>query len=177
MNVEIIRKTGSTPTTTQITSSNTRLNAEDAHSTSGTTNPVKIPDSGTNYSFWATTQLEVTDNTEGYTVDNIKWYTDGSNDLGTDLGMNVATASSYVQATGTTGETGDELTTTNHTGLNASPSDAFAYTSSSPLSVSGSIAGSTGEVGDMVVQQITVGATASVGASTQEQGTFQYDVS
>lgn len=175
MTVEILRKTGTTPSTTDITSSNTRLNATDAHSTSGTTNPVKIPDSGTNYSYWCTTQLNVSSNSESYTVDNIKWYTDGSNDLGTGLTMNVATATSYVQATGTEGISGDELTTGNHTGLTGSPSDAFAYTSGSPLSVSGSISGSTGEVGNMVVMQINVADTASVGASSQETMTYMYD--
>ncbi len=45
---------------TDITGINTRANAEDAHSTAGTANSVLVPATGTNYSFWVTTGLNVT---------------------------------------------------------------------------------------------------------------------
>lgn len=171
--VQIRRWTGATPTKTDITSTNTRANVEDAHTTSGTTNPITIPDSGSNYSFWVTTALYA-DTAPSGTIDNIRWYTDGFNDMGTGVTCNVATASSYVQATGTVGTTGDELNTTNHTGLNGSPSDAFAYTSASPLSVAGSTT-TTGDIGDQVVYQVAADSTAGAGATASEQFTYKYD--
>lgn len=171
--VKIRRWTGNTPTKTDITGINTRLNAEDAHTTAGTSNSILIPSSGTNYSYWATFSLQITAITGG-TVDNLKWYTDGGNGLGTGVGLNVGKATSYTQATGTTGETGTQLTTGNYPGLSGSPSNAFAYTSASPLSLSGS-SNTTGDVGDLVVLQLTVGTTASQGATPAETMTFRYD--
>ena len=176
--VKIFRLTGSTPTETDITSINTRLNATDAHSTGGTTNPIKIPDSGTNYSYWATTRLNVTDNPDSNTVDNMKWYTDGSMDYGTGVGMNVAAASGYVQATGAEGETGDELGAT-HTDLINTVTGAGSYTSASPMAIDTSNTGtsSTGFIGDWIAQQVTVDSTAGVGATSTETLTFQFDIS
>jgi hypothetical protein len=66
--VLVRRLTGAGPTATDITSINTRANAEDAHSTAGTTNPIQIPAAGTNYSYWVVTRLDVTAGT--YTTIN-----------------------------------------------------------------------------------------------------------
>jgi hypothetical protein len=173
--VTIRRWTGSTgsPTKSDITSINTRANAEDAHSTAGTTNPVRVPESGTNYSYWVATRLSC-DVAPSGTIDNIKWYTDGSNGMGTGVGVNVNTASAYVQATGTAGTTGIQLTTGNYAELAGAPSNAFAYTSGSPLSVTGSTTG-TGDFGHFVVYQVTVGTTAEPGATNSETFTWSYD--
>lgn len=180
-NVKIYRRTGASgsPTDTDVTSINSRLNAVDTHSTGGTTNPVKIPTAGTNYSYWGSFRIQVTSNTGSSTIDNLKFYTDGTNNFGTGISGVVASASGYVQATGTQGTTGDELTTSSYSNLNEAPSDAFGYTSGSPLSLttSGTGTSSTGFIGDYVVYQIQVDSTASVGASSQETNTFQYDVS
>ena len=170
--VQLRRWTGSTPTKTDVTGGSTRLNAMDDASP-GTSNPVRIPDLGTNYSYWASFQLYA-DTAPSNEINNIKFYTDGSDDLGTGIGLNVATATSYVQATGTEGTSGDELTTGNHTSLNASPSDAFGYTSGSPLSVSGSTS-TTGDFGDQMVLQMTVDSTAGSGASASESMSVSYD--
>lgn len=171
--VLIRRLTGATPTATDITSINTRANAEDAHTTAGTSNSILVPASGTNYSYWVTTRLDVTAITAG-TVDNVKWYTDGSNNFGTGVGCRVGTATAYVQATGTEGTTGTELTAGNYTGFTLGNADAFTYTSASPLSVTGSTS-TTGEFGDRVVYQIEVGSTAASGATAQETFTWRYD--
>jgi hypothetical protein len=170
--VQIRRLHGSGPTSTDITSANTRLNAEDAAST-GTTNPVQIPSSGTKYSYWAVTQLHCTV-APSVSISNIKWYTDGGNGLGTGVGLVANTATGYVQATGTPGDTGDELTTGNYATLAGAPSNAFAYTSGSPLSVTGTT-GTTGAFGDRVVMQLTVGSTASPGVTPTETMTWRYD--
>jgi len=85
-------------------------------------------------------------------------------------------ATSYVQATGTPGTTGTQLTTMDHSGLTAEPVDVFTHTSESPKSLNGSISNpDTGDFGDFFVYQIEVGASAMPGATGQETFTFQYD--
>lgn len=175
--VLVRRLTGSGPTATDITAINSRANSYDGHSTGDTTYPIQVPTSGTNYSYWVVTRLDATV-TPATSIGNIKWYTDGSNGLGTGITMKVNTATGYVQATGTQGTTGNILNTTNYSTLAGSTSDAFGYTSGSPLSVSGSISNpNTGQFGDYVVYQIEVGTTAVAGPSNQETLTWQYDES
>jgi len=177
--VIINRWTGAGPTKTDITGINSRLQADDTHTTAGTSNPVRVPTSGTNYSYWANTRLSASSSPAG-TINNIKWFTDGANNLGTGLSMKVQTASVYGRASGVSGTSGDQLDTTNYAAaggtLAGAPSDAFGYTSGSPLSVTGSISNpSTGDFGDFVVYQIEVISTAGPGASTQETLTWRYD--
>ena len=171
--VQIVRLTGAGPTATDITSINTRANAEDAHTTAGTSNSILVPAAGSNYSYWVVTRLNVTAISSG-TVDNVKWYTDGANNFGTGVTCVGNTATGYVQATGTAGTSGTQLTTGNYATLAGSPSDVFAYTSGSPLSVSGTTT-TTGQFGDRVVYQIVVGTTAASGATATETFTWRYD--
>lgn len=173
--VTIRRWTGASgsPSKTDITNINTRANAEDAHTTAGTTNSVLIPASGTNYSYWVATRLSIDAITSG-TVNNIKWYTDGTNNFGDGVTCVGNTATSYVQATGTVGTTGLQLTTGNYSTLAAAPSNVFAHTFSSPKSVAGS-ATATGDLGDFFVYQIEVASTAASGAPPSETFTWQYD--
>lgn len=171
--VLIRRLTGAGPTATDITSINTRANAEDTHTTAGTSNSILVPAAGTNYSYWVVTRLDVTAITSG-TVDNVKWYTDGSNNFGTGVTAKVNTATGYVQATGTAGTSGTQLTTGNYATLAGSPTDMFGYTTGSPLSVSGTTT-TTGQFGDRVVYQIEVGTTAASGATATETLTWRYD--
>jgi hypothetical protein len=173
--VTIRRWTGNsgTPTKTNITSINTRANAEDTHTTAGTTNSILIPSGGSNYSYWVSTKLSV-DAITGGTVDNIKWYTDGSNNFGTGVTCVGNTASSYVQATGTPGQTGTELTVGNYSGLAGAPVDVFSFTSGSPESVTGTIS-TTGDLGDFFVYQMVVASTAASGATASETFTWKYD--
>lgn len=171
--VQIVRLTGAGPTATDITSINTRANAEDAHTTAGTSNSILVPAAGTNYSYWVVTRLNVTAITAG-TVDNLKWYTDGSNNFGTGVTCKVNTATGYVQATGTAGTSGTQLTTGNYATLAGAPVDAFTYTSGSPLSVTGTTS-ATGQFGNYVVYQIEVGTTAASGATATETFTWRYD--
>ncbi len=172
--VLIRRLTSTGPSATDITSINTRANAEDAHSTAGTSNPIRVPAAGTNYSYWVVTRLDATVTPAG-TIDNLKWYTDGTGNFGTGVTCNGNTATSYIQATGTPGTTGDQLTTGNYSTV-TTPVDVFTFTSGSPKSVTGSITNpSTGQFGDRFVYQIAVGTTASPGATSSETFTWQYD--
>jgi hypothetical protein len=178
--VLIRRKTGAGPTSTDITSINTRANAEDAHTTAGVANSIRIPAAGTNYSFWVTTRLDVTVTPAG-TIDNLRWFTDGSNNFGTGVTCKGAKASTganagYRQATGTVGTTGDILNGTNHTGLDEATADVFGFTSGSPKSLTGTISNpTTGQFGDHWVYQIEVASTASPGATAAETFTWRYD--
>lgn len=154
-----------------ITGVNTRANAEDTHTTAGTNNPVAIPTTGTKYSFWVSTQLEVVSGLGG-TLDNIRWFMSGALDPG--IGLNGYSATSYVEATGSVGDTGDVLNTTNYPSLGATPVDLTPYTSGSPFSISGSTTGA-GPVGDFMVYQFAVGPSANPGTSTPVTMTWRYD--
>jgi hypothetical protein len=169
----IYKYVGSGPTGTDITSTNDRVDAADAVSTNDTSNPVTVPASGTNYSYW--NSLRFYCNTAPPTlINNLNLYTGGSNTLGTGWGCNVGQATSYVQATGSTGD-GTQLTTGNYSSLTGSPSNIFAYTSGSPLSISGSTT-TTGAFGNFIVYQFTVGSTASAGPTAAAPTlTFTFD--
>lgn len=172
--VIIYRTTGAGPTTTDITSANSRASTSDAP-TPGTSDPIPIPPSGTNYSFWISTYLNASTSPTG-TINNVKWYTDGGNGFGTGVTCKMNTATAYTQATGTQGSTGDVLNGTNYPSLAGATSDAFTFTSGSPKSVTGSISNpSTGKISDYVVYQIEVGSTAAAGTTPQETFTWRYD--
>lgn len=177
--IKISRLTGAGPSYLDINGTNTRCNAEDSNS-STTGNPIAVPGSGTNYSFWCTTQLTCSV-APATALSNIRWYTDGSNSFGTGVTClgNTTTSSSpsYVQATGVDGVSGDQLTTGSYPALVGSPTNVFAFTSGSPLSIPGSIGATTGHFGGFLVFQIGVGATASPGATAMETFTWIVDES
>lgn len=169
--VKIYRLTGSGPTATDITSINTRADLSDAHSTASTSNPVQIPSAGTNYSYWVSTRL--TASGVFTSVDNIKWYSDGTS-LGTGVDLKVATVPSagYTQATDAS-----QLTDGNYSGGSLTPTTPVShstYDSGSPLTVSGTLT-SSGDVSSIVVFQVEVGTSASPGATGSPTFSWQYD--
>jgi len=170
--VNIERLTGISPgAPTVITGINTRANADDNHTVSGTSNPVAIPTSGTKYSFWVTTRLNVVSGLGG-TLDNIRWFTSGA--LGPSVGIIAQDATGYVQAAGVVGDTGDQLTTVSYPTLTGAPVNALTFTSGSPKAVPGSTSG-TGPVGNRMVYQFTVGISAVPGATSTITATWRYD--
>lgn len=173
--VVINRYTGVAPGTPAVISSgNTVVNATDTHQTvaGGSNYPVKVPAGGTNYSYWCVTRLATTAKPQN-AINNLRWYTDGSNNFGTGIGVNVGQATSYVRATGTQGETGTALNKTNYTSLTTAINgadgiaDAFTKTTAAPLSVAGSVTG-TAAFGNYVVYQVTVTNAASAGVHPTE---------
>ena len=184
--VQIVRKTGPTGTivSSDITSQNTRANAEDTHTTAGISNPIRVPAAGTNYSYWVSTRLNVTVTPTG-TIDQIRWFTDGANGFGTGVTCKGAKASTgadagYREAGGTPGTTGWELVQgagpPQHSGLDEAPVDVFGFTSASPKTLNGSLTNpSTGQFGDHWVYQVEVGTTAGPGPTNQETFTWRYD--
>lgn len=174
--VEIHRLTGSGPTGTDITNTNTRASTSDDPDP-GSSNPIPVPDDGTNYSFWVSTRLFADELPSG-TINNIRWYTDGSNGFGTGVSCVGNTAGDYVQAVGTVGESGTELTTGNHADLNSAPVDVFTFEVGTPLAVAGDIdSGDSPDsyFGDLVVYQIAVADTAGPGATPTETFSFVWD--
>mgnify|MGYP000898412873 CR=1 FL=1 len=173
--VQIVRLTGAGPTATDITSINTRANAEDTHTTAGTSNPILAPASGLNYSYWVVRRLNATV-TPDTAINNVRVFTDGTNGMGTGVGLVVARATDYVQATGSVGVSGTVLSVAEYADLVAEPVNAFTYTVSAPLTLDGSISNpSTGQFGDYVVFQVTVAPTAASGAAPAETLTFRFD--
>jgi len=139
-----------------------------------TNDPIPIPTAGTKYSYWKSLTLWCSTSPTG-TINNIKLFTDGSG-FGTGITTYVGdeTSSTYDQATGTPGDTGDEMVA-NHAQIN-SKTDVFTYVTGSPKDVSGSINNpSTGRISDYVVLQMDVISTASPGDLTDEDFTFRYD--
>lgn len=174
--VKIEQLTGQNDSIASCTISSGSLHLGTSDETSPSTIPV--PSSGSNYSYWATTQLLATVAADN-SLTNIKWYSDGTNSLGTGVDMVVGTASGYASAVGVAGSSGCALNITNHDSLAANASPAWQYTSdsSSRLSVAGSIAATTGSFGDRVVLQIQVEDTAGAGNTSEETLTFLYDES
>lgn len=140
---------------------------------------IPIPTSGSNHSFWSTFALVATvapDNA----LDNLFWYTDGTNSFGTGVDGIVTTASAYVRGLGTAGSSGALLDSACHGGISGCPdaatSDMFLYSSGCKLTVTGSIAATTGSVGDkFVVQQLSVISTAGAGNTSEETITMEFD--
>lgn len=171
--VTIRRLTGNNAsiTATDVTSGSVHAGTQDAN-----TSPCRIPvpTSGSNYSFWVTTQLQCAcapDNS----LTNIKFYTDSNNGFGTGVTAILAVASGYASAVGAAGSSGSLLSNTNHGAfLGTATSNLFLYTSSCKLSLSGSTT-TTGSFGDRVVVQLSVDTTGSAGNTGAETMTFEYD--
>lgn len=166
--VSVKQATGSGPTNTTIT--NLRFKTADDSSGSDTTYPLVKPSSGTNYSYVAWVFLNA-DSTPTGTMNNVKFYTDGTNSYGTGVTVKGIQTGTYAQATGTSGTSGD-LSSTVYT----SGTDMFTYTSASPLSVTGSLSNpSTGKVANYVAMQMALSTSVSAGTLSAETFTFRWD--
>lgn len=154
------------------------------NSTIDNVNPIPKPAAGLNYSFWKQVYLKCSVAPSGV-CNAFKWYTDGGG-FGAGIALKIGTQhpaktsisdAGYEVATGTVGETGNEMVAA-HAGLTAS-SDAFGYTSAAPKTVTCGEAGSaidaTGETTNYVVLQAEVGPTAGAGTPSSETITWKWD--
>jgi hypothetical protein len=157
-----------------ITSGNTRLKQAD-NGTADANNPV--PAVTTSYSYWASTQLQVTV-APSNGINNIKWYSDGSS-FGTGLtcsGYSANATNAYTQATSAI-----VLNTSNYTSLAGAPVDVTTLTSGSPHTLAGSpsIGNTTGYLGGttngIFVFQLAATSSASPGTISARTVTWQYD--
>jgi hypothetical protein len=157
--VQIVEKNGAGGTQTDKTSGTIRFKNAD-NSTVDTSNPMVKPGAGTDYSFEKWLRMNVSGGT--YTeITNVKAYMDGSNGLGTGVALYAKAVASYTtpaEATGTAGYT-----------------DAFTYTSGSPLTLGAGPYTSTGEKADHLVMMLTVGTSASGGITPSETLTLAWD--
>ena len=173
--VQLRKLTGvnSSITSTNVTAGSARLGTSD-EATSASSIPV--PTSGSNYSYWATLQLNCTvapDNS----LTNIFFYTDGTNSFGTGIDAIVIPASGYASAVGTAGTSGSLLSAANYTGSAcAATSPMFLYTSACKLTLAGSTT-TTGSFGNRAVVQLNVLSTAVAGNSGEDSVTFAWDES
>jgi hypothetical protein len=157
--VQIVEKNGAGATATDKTSGTIRFKNADS-ATVDTSNPMTVPGAGTDYSFEKWVIFKVASGT--YTeITNIEAYSDGSNGLGTGVGVYAKAVTTYAtpaEATSTSGYT-----------------DFFTYTSGSPLTLGAGPYTSTGEKGDHLVMIMTVGTSASGGATANETLTIAWD--
>lgn len=171
-----------------ITSGTLRFKCADDN-TNDNNNPIPIPAAGTNYSFWKHVYLRCTVRPGSEIVNNVKFYTDGSNGYGTGVGLKVsdtfpthtnASNAGYEVDDNSTGSTGTEMDagTPNHSGVTGT-TDAFTFSSASPLSVTigegSSQIDAVSEVTNFVILQMTVASTAASGELSAETLTFRYD--
>ncbi len=171
--IKIYRWTGAGPSSTDVTGTNTRIDASDTNSTASTSNPVTIPASSVNYSYWGSYQLHCTV-APATNVNNLQIYSDGANSLGTGVALKIAQATTYAQAAGVPGH-GTQLTTGNYATLTGAPVDFFSYSSGATLALTGSTSG-TGDFGNFFVLQYSCDNTASPGpTAVQEVLTVQFD--
>lgn len=156
--------------------------ADDA--TIDTNNPIPIPTSGTKYSYWKQIYMKCA-TAPSTKVDNVRFYTDGGG-FGTGITVKVGdetptknsgSVAGYEVATGTPGDTGDEMVAA-HAGLTGS-TDAFTFTSGSPktlsISETDSLINAIGEMTDYLIFQMEVISTATPGDKDNETMTIKYD--
>lgn len=162
--VGTVASQGGTQTDTVITAP--RLCTSDTPNP-GLAYPVRIPTSGTNRSYEAWTFLYA-DSAPAGTINNVKWFTDGSIGYGTGLTLYAGTTSTYSQAAGTEGTTGNDSSVATTT--------ASTYTTGSPLSVSGSLSNPfNAKISSFVVLQLDVTSSASAGTKSAETITWRCD--
>jgi hypothetical protein len=165
-----------------------RFRSDDSPATIDNTNPLIVPDSGLNYSYWSHIALAISGTfTE---VSNIRFYSDGTINwtLGTDgvvnrgnrdSGDNGVAEADYEVATGTSGETGDAIDdgTNGHSYYNGQTtpvSDVTSDTSASPATIDSSTY-STSSSTKAVVLQTIIDTDATQGTQASETFTFLYD--
>lgn len=152
----------------------TRLSTSDEPDP-GTGYPVPIPSENYRYSYWCATRLFAENINTGCTVNNLKFYTNGSLLQGLWLMGNDATT--YIQAAGTEGTTGIELNLTNYSTLSTAPVDVLDWVESSQKSIAGSLVGpqTDQDLGDFIVFQLRVGVEASPGLTDSPTFYWAYD--
>lgn len=163
--VTIHELNGSGPTESSALS-NVRHCSADVANDAGTY-PIAIPGSGSNYGYVKSLRAKAAGTFTS--LSNWKWYTDGANGYGTGVTLKARALAqgSYAQATGTQGTTGD---------VNASiTTDAFSYTSGSPLSLTGSISSAGVGTVQLVQLQMAVDSTAANGTTGSETYYWRWD--
>ena len=157
--VQIVEKNGAGGTTTDKTSGTVRFKNAD-NSTVDLLNPMVKPPTGSDFSFEKWLRLNVTGGSYSQ-ITNVRAYMDGANGFGTGVLLWAKAVANYAtpaEATATTGYT-----------------NAFTYTSGSPLTLGAGPFTSTGEKADHLVMMMEVQSTASGGLTPSETLTIAWD--
>jgi len=160
---------GATPTGEQ--ADNVRFKAADDN-VQDFTNTIKIPTSGSNYSYWKHIAPVATTPPANF-INNVKFYVQGSVDW-PGCTLRVAQVTNYSQAIGTQGVTGAEASA-NHPD-HPTMVDVNNYTQTNPLRLSGSIGPTTGKIIDgYLLMQLEVTPSATAGITSQVTFVWEYD--
>lgn len=157
--------TSTGPTATTVSASTFLFGTDDSYN-AGATYPVLRPASSSNYSYETTFGPSASGTFTS--LSNWKFFSDGSSGLGTGLGIagKALTQASYAQATGTQGQTATQI---------SGGTDLFTYTSGSPLTLTGTISSAGAGTVQYLRCQASVASTASIGTSSSETFTLQWD--
>ena len=171
-----------------VTSGTLRFKFSDDN-TADANNPLAIPSSGTDYSFWKHTYFRMSARPGAEVVNNLKFYSDGANGFGTGVDLfasdqlaahTAAADTEYEVDNHTQGLTSDDMDAgSNNHSICTTLTTVFSLTSGSPLAVTIGEASSqmdaVAEVSNFVLLQMTVASTASSGTLTAETLTYRYD--
>lgn len=176
---------GSDGSPNKTSASTLRFRTDDSPDTIDTTNPLVIPDSGTNFSFWQHVALAISGTFDE--VMNIRFHTDGTigYSFGTngqvvrgnqDSGDHGCSESNYNVATGTVGTSGDDLGANHsfYSGESTPEVNVENDTSGSPATIDSNTYTSSTST-KAVVLQADVDTDASSGIQSDETFTFLYD--
>lgn len=172
--VQIREKNGAGETATDKTSGTVRFkNADNA--TVDVNDPLVVPSANREYSYEKWLRFYIASGTFTQ-LENLEYYMDGTNNYGTGIKLWARALSAY-STPGVPTETNDPPQVPVN-GTPAAASDAFGYTSGSPLSLGAGPYDSTGLPKDIgsylcLVAEVEIGAAA--GLKTAETGTFAYD--
>lgn len=161
-------------------SNKTRFKQADNPNIDGS-NPIPVPASGSNYSYWKHMYLFVATTADMTQVNNVKFYSDGGVfDAYGGVDMFIATTTPTKNSGDDAGyDLADNATALANHGSVSVATNGDNYTSGAPLSVSVSEAGNlmdaNSETSDYVMLNLKVGDTASSGTLTAETLTWQYD--
>ncbi len=157
---------------------NIRFKQED-NATIDTNNPVPIPTTGSNFSYWKHVYLQC-GSAPDTQIDNIKFYTDGGG-FGTGIFLNIGSETPTKNSGSNSGyEVADTASTMsgNHTEI-INVLNAFSFTSGSTKDVSiseaSNIIDAIGETSDYIIFQLVVDNSASPGNLADETLTIRYD--
>jgi hypothetical protein len=129
-------------------------------------NPLIIPAAGSIYSYTKKLRAYLED-APAVQIDNLRWYTDGSNGFGTGISVTVKNLGNTWGA--------------NYKTLMSGGADLFGYTEGSPLDGDATNVGPfdaddlDAYIGDLIELQMAVDSTAAHGALTPETLTLAYD--
>ena len=170
---------GTSPTYTDVTSSNIRYRNDDSPFTNDATAPISVPDADHNYSYWITMGLNITAIGDATNIDNVRFYPDGT--LGWSMGtggcINVLQLASEPHgiATGAYDQATSAEDLSNHTSYNSAVDLYTTYTGSEDtMYVDATDYTSAGRTKAVVIQA-KVGVSAPAGTQTGETLTFTYD--